>query len=93
MNTNHGIASNSMITGTQSAPPVARPIVPTPPQPTSTQQAIPSLVQVMQKVKTDTPEAKLNKHSIDDGNGGRIEMNDDDPKNHTLMGSIDNQVW
>lgn len=34
------------------------------------------LISVMQSVKTDTPEAKLNKTTISDNNGDRITLND-----------------
>lgn len=44
-------------------------------------QPIPQLVKVMQAVKTDTPQAVQNKTSISDGNGGRIELNDQSVKN------------
>lgn len=46
-------------------------------------QPIPQLVKVMQTVKTDTPQAVQNKTSISDGNGGRIELNDQTVKNST----------
>lgn len=55
-------------------------------------QVNPMLLKEMRKVKTDTPEAKLNKTSISDGEGGRIELNE--PKNSgTIMGSINNRQW
>lgn len=34
----------------------------------------------MKQVKTDTPEAELNSHSISDGNGGRIELNEEEKR-------------
>lgn len=48
------------------------------------QSSITDLVQVMQSVKTDTPEAKLNQHSISDGNGGRIELDDQTKQNSDI---------
>lgn len=74
MNTNRSVDSNATIARPQTATVVAP--QPSTPQPSINPQPIPTLVNVMQSVKTDTPEAKLNKHSISDGNGGRIEMND-----------------
>lgn len=38
------------------------------------------LVDAMKQVKTDTPEAELNSHSISDGNGGRIELNEEEKR-------------
>lgn len=49
------------------------------------QQAIPKVIVVMQSVKTNTPEAKLNETSINDGKGGRIVM-DDHTKTQTFKG-------
>lgn len=57
--------------------------------PTDSQQAIVSLVHEMQKVKTDTPEAKLNKDSMSDNNGGRITFNDELTKSQTFKGVED----
>jgi len=76
MNTNRSLASNSTITRKETATDVALSPKPVSQQPTIDPLPIERLVKVMQTVKTDTPEAKLNKHSISDGNGGRIEMND-----------------
>lgn len=76
MNTNRSLASSSTITRKETATDVALSPPPTTPQPTIDPKPLHDLVKVMQSVKTDTPEAKLNKHSISDGNGGRIEMND-----------------
>lgn len=53
--------------------------------PTASQSAIPKVIIVMQSVKTDTPEAKLNETSISDGKGGRIVM-DDHTKTQTFKG-------
>ncbi len=88
MNTNRGIASSSTINAKSPATPVA-PIVP---QIEKSPQAIPTLVKVLQSVKLDSPEAKLNKTTISDGEGGRIEMNEDE-LNGTIFGSINNKVW
>lgn len=67
----------------------AKPTNPLPaPSTTSTtipQQVIPRVIVVMQSVKTDTPEAKLNETSISDGKGGRIVM-DDHTKTQTFKG-------
>jgi len=76
MNTNRSLVSNSTITLKETATDVALSPKPAPQQPTIDSLPIDRLVKVMQSVKIDTPEAKLNKHSISDGNGGRIEMND-----------------
>lgn len=92
MNTNRGIASSSTITANKSAPSVAPVPRPSPPPIPFEAKPIPTLVKIMQSVKTDTPKAKLNKHSIDDGNGGRIEMNEGE-LNGTIFGSISDKVW
>ena len=42
-----------------------------------------NLVNTMKSVQTNTPEAKLNSHSISDGKGGRIEL-DDHTKDKTI---------
>lgn len=76
MNTNRRISSKPTITRSTGATDVALSPKSTSTQPTIDPLPIDRLVKVMQSVKTDTPEAKLNKHSISDGNGGRIEMND-----------------
>lgn len=76
MNTNRRISSKPTITPSTGATDVALSPKQIPQQPTIDPLPIDRLVKVMQSVKTDTPEAKLNKHSISDGNGGRIEMND-----------------
>jgi len=76
MNTNRSLASSSTITRKETATDVALSPKPASLQPTIEPLPIDRLVKVMQSVKIDTPEAKLNKHSISDGNGGRIEMND-----------------
>src|SRR3989338_6595054 len=76
MNTDRIITPNCTITGSKSAPSVAHdPIPATPPVPFEA-KPIPTLVKVMQSVKTDTPEAELNKTTISDGKGGRITMDD-----------------
>lgn len=64
----------------QSQPMISRPITtaPTSPAtPVAPVSPIQSLVTVMQSVKTNTPQANLNATSISDGNGGRIEFNED----------------
>lgn len=76
MNTNRRISSKPTITRTAGATDVALSPKPASQQPTIDPLPIDRLVKVMQSVKTDTPEAKMNKHSISDGNGGRIKMND-----------------
>ncbi len=83
--------STDGLTGTfvgKSAPHVAPVPVPKPsipPTPLSINpQPIPKLVKVMQSVKTDTPQAVQNKTSISDGNGGRIELNDQTVKNPNI---------
>lgn len=60
------------------------PSAPTMP-PTASQSGVPKLIIVMQSVKTDTPEAKLNETTISDGKGGRITM-DDQTKTQTFKG-------
>ncbi len=60
------------------------PSAPTTP-PTTSQSGIPKVIIVMQSVKTDTPEAKLNETTISDGKGGRITM-DDQTKTQTFKG-------
>lgn len=62
--------------------PIAKPSIPATPL-SIDPQPIPQLVKVMQTVKTDTPQAVQNKTSISDGNGGRIELNDQTVKNPT----------
>ena len=44
--------------------------------PSVTTVPINNLVNVMKSVNTNSPEAELNSHSISDGKGGRIELND-----------------
>ncbi|GDX62466.1 hypothetical protein LBMAG33_7760 [Candidatus Levyibacteriota bacterium] len=82
--------STDGLTGTfvgKSAPSVAPVSAPKPSIPSTPlsidPQPIPQLVKVMQTVKTDTPQAVQNKTSISDGNGGRIELNDQTVKNPT----------
>lgn len=69
MNTDRNEDKNSTIQASQSAPEVA----PSTPKDTN---PVPVIINVMQSVKTDTPEAELNKTTISDGNGGRITMDD-----------------
>lgn len=45
--------------------------------PEAPRQDLTNLVNVMQSVDTNTPEAKENATSIDDNNGGRVELNED----------------
>ncbi len=45
-----------------------------------------NLVNTMSKVDTNSAEAQLNSHSISDGNGGRIELNDQ-TKGQNITGS------
>lgn len=100
MNIDRNEDSNTTIAGSKSATPVAHdPVLATPPIPFEA-KPIPTLVKVMQSVKTDTPEAKLNKDSISDGNGGRITMDDHtqtktfkgiEPKMKTFRGVEDNR--
>lgn len=45
-----------------------------------------NLVNTMTKVDTKSTEAQLNSHSISDGNGGRIELNDQ-TKGQNITGS------
>ena len=83
--------STDGLTGTfvgKSAPsvapvPIAKPSIPATPL-SIDPQPIPQLVKVMQTVKTDTPEAVQNKTSINDGNGGRIDLNDQTVKNPNI---------
>ena len=42
-------------------------------------QPIADLVDALQSVDTEAPEADLNATSIEDNNGGRIELNEDPP--------------
>lgn len=53
------------------------------PQPTNSNSdsgpALTDLVDALQSVDTTTPEASLNATSIEDNNGGRIELNEDPP--------------
>ena len=42
-------------------------------------QPLTDLVDALQSVDTESPEASLNPTSIDDNNGGRIELNEDPP--------------
>jgi hypothetical protein len=72
MNTDRNDKPNVTIATSKSAPSVA----PSTPEDTNPVSVI---IKVMQSVKTDTPEAELNKTTISDGNGGRITMDD-----HTL---------
>ncbi len=46
-------------------------------EPTQTGQQLVELVEAIQNVQVDTPEAKLNETSISDNNGNRIELNQD----------------
>ncbi len=67
-------------------------------QPKPAQSGIPQVVKVMQSVKTDTPEAKLNKITISDGNGGRITLDDQTKKptqaqNSTILGNLGNEKF
>lgn len=43
-------------------------------------QPLADLVDALQSVDTNTPEAALNATSIEDNNGGRIELDEDSPK-------------
>ena len=42
-------------------------------------QGVADLVDALQSVDTEAPDAGLNVTSIDDNNGGRIELNEDPP--------------
>ncbi len=61
--------------------------------PMSNTQAKPNpvveLVDAMKKVKTDTPEAKLNTDSMSDNNGGRITFNEDLAGSNVIKGVED----
>lgn len=69
MNTDRNEDSNTTIAGSKNAPSVA-------PSTHPDTNPVPVIIKVMQSVKTDTPEAELNKITISDGNGGRITMGD-----------------
>jgi len=58
-------------------------------QPNNSHSNMTELVSQMQSVKTDTPEAKLNKSTMDDNNGGRITFNDDFLTSKTFKGVED----
>ncbi len=73
---------------TTSAPDVAHSPQQRPPQP-SNQPTITQLVQTMKHVKTDTPEAKLNKDSMVDNHGNRITFNDEAVRSQTFKGVED----
>ena len=63
-------------------------------KPQPQKQEISKLMKVMQSVKTNTPEAKLNTTSMTDNNGKRIEFNEDKPTiSSTIMGSINDKKW
>lgn len=57
--------------------------------PQSSVNPITQLVQTLQSVKTDTPEAKLNKDSMVDSNGNRITFNDELTGSKTFKGVED----
>lgn len=50
-----------------------------PTQDSSNDQNLTDLVGALQSVDTDSPEASSNATSIDDNNGGRIELDEDSP--------------
>ncbi len=54
--------------------------------PTQTAQPVTQLVTEMQKIDTTAPEAQSNATSISDGQGGRIEFNEQ-PQRGTLTGT------
>jgi hypothetical protein len=71
---------------------------PTTSQPRPSQSGIPQVVKVMQTVKTDTPEAKLNETTISDGKGGRITLDDQTKRQKpniasTILGNLADQKW
>ena len=43
----------------------------------NTVQALSQLMEELQSIDINSPEAKLNETSISDGNGGRIDLNED----------------
>ncbi len=74
-------------TKTTDATGVALSTQPTAPQ--TSPQPITELVGSMKKVKTDTPEAKLNKDSMVDNHGNRITFNDEETRSQTFKGVDD----
>lgn len=96
MSTNSNFIGKEPTTNSPSITP--RP-VPTPTSsPSAPQSGIPNLVKVMQSVKTNTPEAKLNETTISDGNGGRITLDDQTKKqnqgqNSTVFGNLANEKF
>ena len=67
-------------------------------QPRPPQSGIPQVVKVMQSVKTDTPEAKLNETTISDGKGGRITLDDQTKRklpntSSTILGNLANEKF
>lgn len=65
------MSSNSPIKQSQKAPATKYEVI------ELTSSPITNLVSTMQKVKTDSKDAKLNATSISDGKGGRIELNEE----------------
>ena len=53
--------------------------VPEPTQDSDSNQNLTDLVDALQSVDPSSPEAPANATSIDDNNGGRIELNEDPP--------------
>ncbi len=42
---------------------------------------------LQEEIDSDTPEAKRNETSIDDNNGGRIKLNEDDVDSNNILGN------
>lgn len=57
----------------------SQPNVSDPAQATGNDQNLVDLVDALQSVDPSSPEASLNPTSIDDNNGGRIELDEDSP--------------
>lgn len=51
------------------------------------------VVETLSKVDTTSKDAQLNKTTISDNNGGRIEMNDDTRKTSILGSDFLNKKW
>jgi hypothetical protein len=79
--------SGKVPTNNISAPDVAHSPQQTPQQ--SSVQPITQIVKTLQSVKTDTPEAKLNKDSMTDSKGKRITFNDELTGSQTFKGVED----
>lgn len=82
--------SGNVPTSTTDATDVA--LSPQPISPQSSTQPITQLVQTMQSVKTDTPEATLNKDSMADKSGKRITFNDELTGSQTFKGVEDQSI-